>query len=128
MRVSMTRSPCRGHLRSPRLRCSFSPLRQAPVRRTAQPGSLAGVYDGGQMEIAAALELKPDGRFNYALSYGALKALHDLAELTTSILETFEAHCKGSDDKIAKLASVKSGRAGDGKVLLIGSTKPASVR
>src|SRR5207302_7552438 len=24
------------------------------------------------MEIAAALELKPDGRFNYALSYGAL--------------------------------------------------------
>jgi hypothetical protein len=39
---------------------------------TAQSGSLAGVYDGGQMEIAAALELKPDGRFNYALSYGAL--------------------------------------------------------
>jgi hypothetical protein len=95
---------------------------------TAQPGSLAGVYDGGQMEIAAALELKPNGRFNYALSYGALKALHDLAELTTSILETFEAHCKESDDKIAKLASVKSGRAGDGKVLLIGSTKPASGR
>ena len=24
------------------------------------------------MEIASALELKPDGRFNYALSYGAL--------------------------------------------------------
>jgi hypothetical protein len=39
---------------------------------TAQSGSLAGVYDGGQMEIAAALELKSDGRFNYALSYGAL--------------------------------------------------------
>jgi hypothetical protein len=38
----------------------------------AQPTSLSGVYDGGQMEIAAALELKPDGRFNYALSYGAL--------------------------------------------------------
>ena len=38
----------------------------------AQSGSFAGVYDGGQMEIAAALELKPDGRFNYALSYGAL--------------------------------------------------------
>jgi hypothetical protein len=57
-----------------------------------------------------------------------VKALHDLAELTTSILETFEAHCEGSDDKIAKLASVKSGPAGDGKVLLIGSTKPASGR
>ena len=39
---------------------------------TAQSGSLAGVYDGGQMEIAAALELRSDGRFNYALSYGAL--------------------------------------------------------
>ena len=38
----------------------------------AQSGSLAGVYDGGQMEMAAALELKPDGQFNYALSYGAL--------------------------------------------------------
>jgi hypothetical protein len=39
---------------------------------SAQSGSLAGVYDGGQMEMAAGLELKPDGRFNYALSYGAL--------------------------------------------------------
>jgi hypothetical protein len=39
---------------------------------TAQSGSLAGIYDGGQMEIAAGLELRPDGRFNYALSYGAL--------------------------------------------------------
>jgi hypothetical protein len=38
----------------------------------AQSGSLAGVYEGGQMEIAATLELRPDGRFNYALSYGAL--------------------------------------------------------
>jgi len=38
----------------------------------AQPVSVAGVYDGGQMETAAALELKPDGRFNYAMSYGAL--------------------------------------------------------
>ena len=39
---------------------------------TAQSGSLAGVYDGGQMEIAAALELRSDGRFNNALSYVAL--------------------------------------------------------
>ncbi|HWA60624.1 MAG TPA: hypothetical protein VG939_04580 [Caulobacteraceae bacterium] len=34
--------------------------------------ALAGRYDGGQMEIAAELELKSDGRFQYALSYGAL--------------------------------------------------------
>jgi len=38
----------------------------------AQVASLAGTYDGGQMEIAAGLELKADGRFRYALSYGAL--------------------------------------------------------
>ena len=36
------------------------------------PASLAGIYDGGQMEIAAALELTKDGKFRYALSYGAL--------------------------------------------------------
>ncbi|HEY1299221.1 MAG TPA: hypothetical protein VGF07_01915 [Stellaceae bacterium] len=38
----------------------------------AQSAAVVGVYDGGQMEMAAGLELKPDGRFNYALSYGAL--------------------------------------------------------
>jgi hypothetical protein len=38
----------------------------------AQSTSLVGTYDGGQMEIAAGLELKADGRFRYALSYGAL--------------------------------------------------------
>src|SRR5437868_116655 len=38
----------------------------------AAPASLVGRYDGGQMEIAAGLELKADGRFRYALSYGAL--------------------------------------------------------
>src|SRR3954453_17713322 len=37
-----------------------------------QPASLVGIYDGGQMEMAAGLELGADGRFNYALSYGAL--------------------------------------------------------
>ena len=38
--------------------------------RTAS--SLVGVYDGHQMEMAAGLELMADGRFRYALSYGAL--------------------------------------------------------
>ena len=37
----------------------------------AGPVSLAGVYETHQMEVAAGLELKPDGRFRYALSYGA---------------------------------------------------------
>jgi len=34
--------------------------------------SLAGQYDGSQMEVAAGLWLKPDGHFLYQLSYGAL--------------------------------------------------------
>jgi hypothetical protein len=38
----------------------------------AQQAALAGRYDGGQMEMAVALELGADGRFRYALSYGAL--------------------------------------------------------
>lgn len=32
----------------------------------------AGVYDGGQMELAALLELRTDGHFGFELSYGAL--------------------------------------------------------
>lgn len=40
----------------------------APVTRE----SLAGLYDGGQMEVAAQLLLKPDGQFEYGLAYGAL--------------------------------------------------------
>jgi len=40
----------------------------APVTRE----SLAGTYDGGQMEVGAQLLLKPDGHFQYELAYGAL--------------------------------------------------------
>jgi len=40
----------------------------APVTRE----SLAGTYDGGQMEVGAQLLLKPDGHFSYELAYGAL--------------------------------------------------------
>lgn len=38
----------------------------------AHPAALVGEYDGHQMEMGAGLELKADGRFRYALSYGAL--------------------------------------------------------
>lgn len=34
--------------------------------------NLAGRYSGSAMELAAALDLKPDGRFDYWLTYGAL--------------------------------------------------------
>lgn len=45
----------------------------ALVAAAAQPASpLAGDYDGGQTEMAARLRLSPDGRFQFALSYGAL--------------------------------------------------------
>ncbi len=38
----------------------------------SHPAALAGLYDGNQMEMAAGLELKTDGRFRYGLAYGAL--------------------------------------------------------
>ena len=36
------------------------------------PRCLAGAYDGGQMEIAASMELLDNQRFRYMLSYGAI--------------------------------------------------------
>src|SRR5580700_3472511 len=42
------------------------------ARAMAQSPSLVGTYDGGQREMAVALELLADGRFRYALAYGAL--------------------------------------------------------
>lgn len=36
------------------------------------PASLVGIYDGGQMELAAGLELRAAGHFRYGLTYGAL--------------------------------------------------------
>jgi hypothetical protein len=44
-----------------------NPAPTAPTRE-----SLAGTYDGGQMEVGAQLLLKPDGHFQYELAYGAL--------------------------------------------------------
>lgn len=45
-------------------------LAAAPLQAQA-PAELAGIYDGGQMEMAAGLQLAADGRFRYMLSYGA---------------------------------------------------------
>jgi len=50
-----------------------------PTRET-----LAGTYDGGQMEVGAQLLLKPDGHFQYELAYGALD---ETAEGTWDIKE-----------------------------------------
>jgi len=49
-----------------------------PAPQSAKPAapttreSLVGMYDGGQMEVGALLELKADGHFQYELAYGAL--------------------------------------------------------
>lgn len=43
-------------------------LATAPSPAAVQPG----VYDGSQTEMAVRLVLRPDGKFGYALSYGAL--------------------------------------------------------
>jgi hypothetical protein len=40
--------------------------------QAAAPRCLAGQYDGGEPEIAAGLQLSPEGRFRYGMSYGAL--------------------------------------------------------
>ena len=59
--------------RSAILAASLATLAAAPsAAAPSTTPSLVGVYDGGQMEIAATLELKADGRFHYAMSYGAL--------------------------------------------------------
>lgn len=53
-----------------------------------------GIYDGGQMELAAALELRPDGRFRYGLSYGALdeRAEGRWSERDAKVILTSDTH------------------------------------
>ena len=50
----------------------FLAAASSTIAAPASRQSLVGTYDGNQMEIAAGLELKADGRFRYGLSYGAL--------------------------------------------------------
>lgn len=40
--------------------------------RQAEPDTAVGTYDGSQTEMAAMLELREDGRYQYLLSYGAV--------------------------------------------------------
>lgn len=47
-------------------------LMLATAAADPHPRGLVGQYDGSQTEMAARLELLADGRFRYALSYGAL--------------------------------------------------------
>ncbi len=68
------------------------------------PARLVGDYDGGQMEMAAALELTRDGHFRYALSYGALDEIAAgqwTAEKDSVVLsvERYECNDPSSDGK-----------------------------
>jgi hypothetical protein len=68
------------------------------------PASLVGVYDGGQMEMAAGLELTKDGRFRYALSYGALDegaagTWSATADTVTLIIQQYESNDPSGDGK-----------------------------
>ena len=80
-------------------------LAAAPVLAADQhPASLVGVYDGGQMEMAAGLELTKDGRFRYALSYGALDegaagTWSATADIVTLVVQQYESNDPGGDGK-----------------------------
>ena len=43
----------------------------------ASASSVAGLYEIDQMEMGGGLELKPDGRFRYALEYGAVSEVSE---------------------------------------------------
>jgi hypothetical protein len=56
-----------------RLAAGAALLLAAPACATAEaPPPVAGMYEINQMEMAGGLELSPDGRFRYALEYGAV--------------------------------------------------------
>lgn len=74
------------------------------VAADQHPASLAGVYDGGQMEIAAGLKLDKDGRFQYGLSYGALDEMAvgtwtAAGDTVTLVVQQYESNDPDSDGK-----------------------------
>lgn len=86
----MHRIPTRALLLASLLLASL-PLAAQPATPATRE-SVAGLYDGGQMEVGAQLLLKPDGHFEYELAYGALDEeakgtweLRDGAVLLTSV-------------------------------------------
>lgn len=74
---------------------------------------LAGNYDGSRAEVAAALQLAPDGKFRYMLSYGALdeQAAGRWAEKDGKVLLTTQPAPKAPAFDI-----VRDTASGDGKL------------
>ena len=54
------------------LAATAMPAQRANAQTPSETASLVGTYDGHRMEMAAGLELKADGHFEYGLAYGAL--------------------------------------------------------
>jgi len=80
---------CLTHAQTPPPQQPFKPTPAPPAITKA---SLAGHYNGGQMEVGAELLLKPDGHFQYELAYGALDEsaegtwdFHDNAVFLTTV-------------------------------------------
>lgn len=76
----------------------------AALSADLHPAKLAGRYDGGQIEIAAGLELTKDGHFRYALSYGALDEAaagtwSASQDAVTLVVQQYESNDPGSDGK-----------------------------
>jgi len=76
--------------------------------------SAAGVYDGGQAEIAATLELRHDGRYAYSLSYGAVD------EASEGAWRAIDGGLMlKSDPSIAPAFERAGARSGDASALLV---------
>jgi hypothetical protein len=76
----------------------------AAVAADPHPASLAGVYDGGQMELASGLELSKDGKFRFVLSYGALDEAaagtwSAAGDAVTLFVQQYESNDPGSTGK-----------------------------
>jgi hypothetical protein len=67
-------------------------------------GSAAGIYDVDQMEMAGGLELRPDGRFRYALEYGAVSEQGEgkWRREGTAVLLTSDPMPKAPDFKVVR--------------------------
>lgn len=80
----------------------------APAQAAVRPGS----YDGSQHELATGLELLPDGRFRFGLSYGALdeRAEGRWAEQAGKVLLTTEPAPKPPRFPIVSDTSVADGK------------------
>ena len=83
---------------------------------------VAGIYDGGQPELAATLELKEGGRYAYSLSYGAID---EVSQGTWR--EVDGGLVLDSDPSVAPAFELKAATPGDGANLAVALETPAGM-